>query len=104
MAGPRARALGRRAHLRQSAKPAPRWRIRFERAAELHLAFMLLGCAVVPAPPQRRLGRVVVGLSRPHWSGSQPEPHKFTGSRGTSPNSARVELVLEHLAAMAPVI
>jgi transposase len=28
-------------------------------------------------------------VSRPYWSGSQPQPHRITGSRGASPNSSR---------------
>ena len=66
-----------------------RLRTRYERDADLHLAFMQLGCAVIC---QRMLPRPDCGysspsapVSRPYWSGIHPHPQIATGCDGNGP-------------------
>jgi Transposase DDE domain len=82
-----------------------RLRTRYERDPELHLAFMLLGCAVIcQRPPDRLLARIVVVLAPVLIGQPAPAPQDHRLARHLAERPARVELVGQHLAAMPPVI
>jgi len=77
-----------------------RLRTRYERLAELHLAFLHLGCALIDLGCAL-IAHAALALSsggyplssssresRPYWSGIQPQPQIGTGPRGRGPYSS----------------